>query len=235
VTRDELKRRTLAAFRTLPRRERMHVRGRWKSCPVPAVDAEVPLAGRVLEVGCGHGLVSTYLALASPSRAVTGIDIDLRKIDLAQRAAAELGETRPTFHHAADGDVPVGPWDAIVIVDVLYLLPRHRERVLLDECVASLATGGLLVIKETDITPRWKHRLAVLQEVIATRVLRITAGADLTFTPVSELAAHLRLRGLEVRSRRVDRGYLHPHALIVARKPGSAHPPPHRSLNGFAP
>jgi 2-polyprenyl-3-methyl-5-hydroxy-6-metoxy-1,4-benzoquinol methylase len=219
VNRDQLRARTLAAFASLPRRERLHVRGRWKSCPVPAVEAEVPVSGRVLEVGCGHGLVATYLALAAPARSVTGIDIDAHKIGLAQQVAEGLDAPRPEFRHVADGAIPPGPWDAVVIVDVLYLLPRRRERDVLDQCVAALAPGGLLVIKETDVTPRWKHRLAVLQEVLATRVLRITAGDDLSFTPVAELAAHLRLRGLAVRTRRVDRGYLHPHALLVARRP----------------
>jgi hypothetical protein len=53
-------------------------------------------------------------------------------------------------------------------------------------------------------------------------VLRITAGSDLSFTPIADLAAHLRGRGLEVHARRVDRGYLHPHALLVARRRGGS-------------
>jgi 2-polyprenyl-3-methyl-5-hydroxy-6-metoxy-1,4-benzoquinol methylase len=218
VNRDELRRRTLACFRSLPRRERWHVRGRWKSCPVPAVEAEVPLAGRVLEVGCGHGLVSTYIALASPARRVTGVDIDHHKIELAQRAAEALDGARPTFADAVDGRLPDGPWDAIVIVDVLYLLPGDSELALLDQCVDALAPAGVLVVKETDVKPRWKHRLAVLQEVIATKVLRITKGDDLSFTPVRVLAEHLRGRGLDVHTRRVDRGYVHPHALLTASR-----------------
>ena len=218
MNRDELRRRTLACFDPLPRRERWHVRGRWKSCPVPLVEAEVPLAGRVLEVGCGHGLVSTYLALASPARRVTGVDIDAHKVELAQQAAEQLAGPRPTFANAADGKLPAGPWDAIVIVDVLYLLPRDRELALLDDCTHALSPQGVLVVKETDVRPRWKHRLAVLQEVVATKVLRITKGDDLSFTPLRELADHLRSRGLEVHTRRVDRGYLHPHALLTASR-----------------
>jgi 2-polyprenyl-3-methyl-5-hydroxy-6-metoxy-1,4-benzoquinol methylase len=197
----------------------MHVRGRWASCPIPAVAAEVPDAGRVLEVGCGHGLVSVHLALASPAREVTGTDIDERKIEHARSAAETLAVAlRPAFEHRGDGSIPPGPWDAIVIVDVLYLLPPEDEAALLDDCVSQLAPGGVLVVKEADVIPRWKHRLATAQEHLATRVLRITAGSTVTFTPIADLADALKSRGLEVRTHRVDRGYLHPHALVVATR-----------------
>jgi 2-polyprenyl-3-methyl-5-hydroxy-6-metoxy-1,4-benzoquinol methylase len=218
----ELARSTLACFDRLPRRDRWHVRGRWKSCPVPLVEAEVPAEGRVLEVGCGHGLVSVHLALVSPERVVVGTDIDERKIELARRAGEAMPAHRPAFVHGHDGELPPGPWDAIVVVDVLYLLSRDDELRLLDRCIDALAPGGVLVVKETDVRPRWKHVLAKLQEVVATRVLRITKGVDLSFTPIAQLCEHLRARGLEVQVRRVDRGYLHPHALLVARVRPSA-------------
>lgn len=209
----------LDCYADLPRRERLHVHGRWASCPVPAVEAEVPRAGRVLEVGCGHGLVSLHLALTSPERTVVGCDIDKRKIEHATAAAERAPEaSRPTFLHRADGSIPEGPWDAIVIVDVLYLLAPSDEQRLLDACVEQLAPGGVLVLKEADVHPRWKHRLAAVQELVATRVVRVTAGATVQFTPIAELAESLRARGLSVRHRRVDRGYLHPHALLVAKK-----------------
>ena len=114
--------------------------------------------------------------------------------------------------------VPEGPWDAIVIVDVLYLLAPADEEALLDACLAQLAPGGVLVLKETDVVPRWKHRLAKAQELVATRVVRVTKGATVEFTPIDALDASLRARGLEVRRRRADKGYLHPHALVVARR-----------------
>jgi 2-polyprenyl-3-methyl-5-hydroxy-6-metoxy-1,4-benzoquinol methylase len=173
----------------------------------------------VLEVGCGHGLISAYLALSSSDREVNGVDIDARKIAVASHAQSHVDPkaVHLEFRHAASGDVPEGPWDAIVIVDVLYLLDKAAEFALLDACVEQLASGGVLVVKETDVAPRWKHWLARAQEVVATKILRITAGSSLSFTPIAEIAGHLRTRGLEVSTRRVDKGYLHPHALVVAR------------------
>jgi SAM-dependent methyltransferase len=217
---DRTVRRVFALYAGASRADRLHLRVRWATCPVPAIDAEVPTRGRVLEVGCGHGLVSAYLALTCPERAVVGVDIDERKLVLARAAAARLarGEASLQFASSSDGAVPAGPWDAIVIVDVLYLLDADHELALLDACVAELAPGGVLVLKETDVVPRLKHALAKAQEVLATRVLRITAGDALSFTPIGELAGHLADRGLAVTVRRVDAGYPHPHAMLVAQK-----------------
>lgn len=210
----------LALFDHAPKRDRLHVRGRFRTCPVALIDAEVPRRGRVLEVGCGHGLISAYLALSSRDREVNGVDIDARKIAVASHAQSHVdpAAVHLEFHHVAAGELPEGPWDAIVIVDVLYLLDKAAEFALLDDCVERLAPGGMLVLKETDVVPRWKHWVAATQEVIATKVLRITAGSSLSFTPIAAIAEHLRALGLEVTTRRVDKGYLYPHALVVARR-----------------
>jgi 2-polyprenyl-3-methyl-5-hydroxy-6-metoxy-1,4-benzoquinol methylase len=163
------------------------------------------------------------MALSSPDRRVTGIDIDARKIAVASHALSHVDHTTThlDFDHVAAGEMPDGPWDTIVIVDVLYLLDRQGEFALLDDCVGCLADNGVLVIKETDIVPRWKHWLARAQEVVATKILRITAGSSLSFTPIAEMVDHLEKRGLDVSTRRVDEGYLHPHSLVIARRTSS--------------
>ena len=195
---------------------RVHVGVRWRSCPFPAVAAAVPASGPVLEVGCGHGLFSAYLALAEPGRHVLGVDLDPAKIAVARRAAARAGVgDRLRFDLAPGGVVPAGPWAGIAIVDVLYLLDRDGERRLLGECAAQLAPGGALVVKETDDRPPWKAAWTRAQEVVAVRVLRITAGEQPNFTPPRELARDLEAAGLVVRQAPLDRGYLHPHHLLV--------------------
>lgn len=206
-----------------PRGDRFHVRFRWASCPFPAVEREVPRRGRVLEVGCGHGLLSLYLALNSSARSVLGVDIDPDKIELAKQAAAALApeEADVRFEAIEPGSFVDGTFDAIVIADVLYLLPEAARTAVLDGCVDHLAAGGVLVVKEADRVPRWKGAITVGQELLATKVLRITEGEAVEFAPPQTFVRQLEQRGLDVTLRRVDHGYLHPHVLIVAR-PGRA-------------
>lgn len=217
----------VAAFDGAPRGDRFHVRGRWLSCPFPAIDAEVPRRGRILDVGCGHGLLTLYLALRGTHRELTGADIDTHKIEMAVAAATHAG-IDATFFAVEPHAVVDGPWDAVVITDVLYLLPEAAQLALLDGYAAQLAPGGRLVIKETDTEPRSKAALAELQERVSTKVLKITEGESLHWMPAAKIAAHLEGLGLVARTRRVDRGYVHPHVLVVGRRPHHDDGPPLR-------
>lgn len=213
-------RETLALYRGAGLGSRAHVRVRWATCPFPAVAAAVPTSGRVLEVGCGHGLFSSYLALGSRSREVLGVDLDPGKIHQAEVAAATARGrgARLTFEVAASGAVPEGPWAAVVIVDVLYLLGRAAQLDLVARCAEQLGADGVLVVKEMGDLPRWKARWNVLQETLSVRLLNITEGQELTFLPPCDLVDAMRHAGLSVTSTAVDRGRPHPHLMLVGRK-----------------
>jgi 2-polyprenyl-3-methyl-5-hydroxy-6-metoxy-1,4-benzoquinol methylase len=213
---------TLARYEAEPPKTRLHTRIRWRSCPFEAVAAAVPDEGRILEIGCGHGLFATYLALQAPRRSVVGTDVDAAKIETAQRASRGLDNLAFAVDDDPDHALPPGPWDAICIVDVLYLIDRAGERALLRNAADALEPGGILVVKEMATTPRWKFRWMALQERLSVQVLKITAGHDLTFVPPEELASYLTDAGLtDVRHTALDGGHLHPHHLLVARKPAA--------------
>lgn len=213
----------LRAYRHLPRSARVHATIRWWSAPFPRIAAFLPTSGRVLEIGCGHGLFSTYAALAGPGRSVVGVDIDADKIALARQAEAQLPGVDLTFRVAESGAVPTGPWDAIVIVDVLYLLPAPAQRALVHQAAAQLADGGQLLVKEMSPRPRWKAAWNRGQETLAVSVLGITeqdaAGraAPFDFVDPSTMASWLRDAGLWTAQLRLDRHRLHPHHLVIGR------------------
>jgi len=216
-------RRALALYADEPLGDRVHTHVRWWTAPFADLELEVPLAGPILEVGCGHGLLSCYLALAGRARSVTGTDIDADKIDVARRAAGRLRAGEADLHFEVAGDAlpsVEGGWRSIVIADVLYLLGDEGRRRMLDACVAASAPGGLLVIKEIDVVPRWKAGLATAQELAATRLLRITEGDEVDFATPADLAAHLEALGCSTMVKRLDHGYPHPHCVILATVPG---------------
>jgi 2-polyprenyl-3-methyl-5-hydroxy-6-metoxy-1,4-benzoquinol methylase len=214
--------RAVALFSGAPRATRLHTRLRWWWCPFPAIEREVPDEGDVLEVGCGHGLLTLYLGLTSPRRHVVGVDIDSAKIAEAKEAAGGLrpGEADVTFEAVDAGHVPTGAWDAIVLADVLYLLPESDQRSLVAAAARAVRPGGVVVLKEMDVQPRWKLTWNQVQETLATRVFRVTdsIGRGLTFVEPERTASWLTDEGLDVAHRRVDRGYPWPHHLIVARR-----------------
>ena len=225
----------LRAYRLLPIGARLHATVRWWSAPFAAVQAEVPPTGRILEIGCGRGLLCTYLALSQPARSVLGVDIDPARIGQAREVAKTLPNLDLAYAVAGSGRVPDGPWEAILVVDMLYLLPAVQQRELLTSAVAELAPGGLLLIKEMSATPRWKARLNRLQETLAVTVLGISARAEpapggegrkavsrrrmsaFDFVPPEQLAGWLQELGLTCSQTRLDRHRLHPHQLLVGR------------------
>lgn len=215
------------AYRPASRAVRAHVAGRWWTCPfAPIADALVG-SSHVLEIGCGHGLFSLYLASRDPVPRVVGVDIDGDKLVVARAAAVEagldarvgFGDVAPDWSPAVEPPVrPPAGWEGIAIVDVLYLLGHERAVTLLGEAAAVLAPGGRLAVKELDTTPAWKHRLSELQELVATRVVRITKGDHVEQIDRHTVADTLASAGLEVTTVRLDRGRVHPDYLVVGTR-----------------
>lgn len=229
----------LQAYRQLPVAARLHATVRWWSAPFPAVEAVLPATGRILEIGCGHGLFCTYIALAGTDRRVVGVDIDPAKIAQAGSVAHRLTGADLRFELATSGAVAPGPWDAIAIIDMLYLLPAAEQRNLLTAAAAQLAPGGVLLVKEMSTTPSWKARWNLIQETLAVSILGITERADKpdSATPLPGaagkrsrfdfVAPHIMVGwltdlGLTTSERRLDRHRLHPHHLLLGRRPGPA-------------
>lgn len=217
--------RALGLWKQSPNSSRVHTRIRWWTAPFEALESEIPRAGNILEVGCGHGVFTSFIALSSQSRNVVGVDIDAEKIKLAEGSLRGLrsDEARVSFEHLPSGEIPKvgGGWNAIVFADVLYLLaPEDRSR-LLSECVAALAPAGLLIVKEVDTRPRFKARIAQLQEFLATKVMRITDGDALNFPSAADIETLMTSKGLATRVARLDKGYFHPHCVVVGTKVGS--------------
>ncbi len=232
---DSAGRAALAAYAGQSAVARLHARIRWFSAPFPAIAGALPDSGRVLEIGCGHGLFSVYAAISGIHRTVRGVDIDRVKIGIARAAAVGVpGDVE--FEVAPSGAIPPGPWDAIAVVDMLYLLPADEQRRLLTEAAGRLGPGGLLVIKEMSRTPRWKAAWNTAQETLAVSILGITeraskpegseqptrrlAPARFDFVAPAVMATWLADAGLTTTSRRLDRRRVHPHHLLLGRRPG---------------
>jgi len=56
-------------------------------------ETEPPASGRVLDLGCGYGVIGLAAAVASPAVSVTAVDVNERAVLLARENAAALGVT----------------------------------------------------------------------------------------------------------------------------------------------
>lgn len=183
----------------------------------------IPTEGSILDWGCGHGLTALLAAEERPGRSVVGVDIDVTKLRVADRAAAATPfADRLQFRQVTGGDLPTGSWDGIVIVDVLYLLAPDSQEALVRAAALALRPGGVLVVKDMDERPKVKAWLAAVQELASVRVARITASAEGLHRPPGPdaVARWLADTGLLVERHPCHRGRHVPHVLVVGRRGG---------------
>lgn len=223
MARDHLRRRVLEGYGEEDAATRLHVRVRSLTAPFDAICALLPAEGHVLDVGCGHGVLSNRIALDHPGRTIRGVDIDDAKVAIARRAAGRLHVDDRTSFDVVDASWAPEPCsvDAVVCTDVLYLMGQRHGAAMVRALAAAVAPGGTMVIKEMGERPRWKHALMVAQEHLSTKVLRITRGGTLEWVPITQIASAAAASGLDVETVDVGQGHLHPHVAVVARRPSA--------------
>ena len=207
----------LELYRNAPRAARLHLLTRYLTCPALQIERLVPGKGKILEIGCGHGLFTNMMAIAAGKRTLIGIDIDGEKIHLAKKT--EEKDRHVTFRHIDFLRFDESAFDCIVIIDVLYLIPYEKQEMILRKSYDLLKPGGVLLIKTMDKRPRVKYAINVLQEFISVRLTRITRGEGLFFHEAGEFRSLLAKIGFDARIVPMHKGYTHSHCCIFCAKP----------------
>jgi 16S rRNA G1207 methylase RsmC len=76
-------------------------------------ETEPPPPGRVLDLGCGYGVIGLAVAVAVPDAVVTAVDVNERAVLLANENAAALGVTDRYTASAPDGVPADATYDEI--------------------------------------------------------------------------------------------------------------------------
>ncbi|MDQ3032969.1 MAG: class I SAM-dependent methyltransferase [Myxococcota bacterium] len=180
---------------------------------VERVSRALPRQGRLLDVGCGIGLLSSYLALREPGRTLVGVEPDAAKVAVARRAARALDLESDYLVGTLDALAPGASFDGIVASDVLHHVPRHEQEPLLRRLIESLRPTGTLVIKEVTTRPLRKHALAYVTDLVM-------AGPrePFSFRHHTEWASLLAALGLEADVELAGQGLPYAHVLVTARR-----------------
>jgi SAM-dependent methyltransferase len=125
----------------------------------------IPSGTKVLDLGCGVGLVGLLLQARGLNNETYGIEWDPAKAHFAQ----ELAKGTPTIRIAC-GDFLREPWPAcsvIAALDVLHYLTLEQQRFLIQRVVDHLPEGGRFILRAMDKEAQGFARLTRLGERVA--------------------------------------------------------------------
>lgn len=156
----------------------------------------VPLHGaRVLDVGCGGGLLSE--ALAREGAQVTGIDLSPELLKVARLHGLETGakvDYREVAVEALATESPAA-FDAVTCMEMLEHVPDPSS--VIDACARLLRPGGRLFVSTLNRTPA-AFALAIVGAEYIARLLPTGTHSYRDFIRPSELSAWLRAAGLQL-------------------------------------
>ncbi|MBL9137329.1 MAG: MMPL family transporter [Verrucomicrobiales bacterium] len=130
------------------------------------MDEWIPSAARILDLGCGYGVMAHWLTLEHGDRTALGIDHDAVKLQVARASAR--GNARVRFEHGdlmGNSDFPES--DAVLLFDVLHYLTRPAKLELLRAARRSLAPGGRVLVRDACRSESGAHRVTAALEMIA--------------------------------------------------------------------
>ncbi|HEY4530028.1 MAG TPA: bifunctional 2-polyprenyl-6-hydroxyphenol methylase/3-demethylubiquinol 3-O-methyltransferase UbiG [Luteimonas sp.] len=158
------------------------------------VAARRPLQGaRVLDVGCGGGLLSEAMARAGAE--VTAIDLADDLVRVARLHALESGvkvDYRVQAVEALAAEAPAG-FDVVTCMEMLEHVPDPAA--IIQACATLLKPGGRLFVSTLNRTPA-AFALAIVGAEYVARLLPRGTHQYRDFIRPSELAAWLREAGL---------------------------------------
>ena len=194
----------------------------------------IPHRARLLDLGCGQGLLTALLLAAEASardigwptqwaeapRGVTlrGIDFVARDVRRAQCAVMASGadSARARFEHADIRKADFGAADVVLLLDVLHYLDWDSQRQVLEGVRDCLAPAGTLLLRVADANAGLSFRFGrfVDKAVLIGRGLR---GAQLCCRPLAQWQQLLKALGFSVRTLPMHAGTPFANLLLVCR------------------
>lgn len=127
-------------------------------CPFGEVLELVPPRARVLDVGCGSGLLLLFLASLGRIASGHGFDVSRDAILAARQAAAATPEAAVLSfeERAIEAGIPHGDWTVVSAIDVIHHVPPAHQAAFVRALCDAVPPGARLIVKDMVAKPRWR-------------------------------------------------------------------------------
>jgi len=185
-------------------------------CPFETLIAHANNGSRVLDIGCGSGLLLNLMAGLGLVFEGVGFDVSQAAITLAQMAARQscrLNARATLSLERVEVDAwPDGTFDVVFLVDVLHHIPPVSQEAFLRRAVSKVALDGLLVYKDMCHRPWWKAQANRIHDLLVSRQV-------ISYVPVHTVEKWGRSAGLEVVLRKEISRFWYGHEVRIMRRP----------------
>lgn len=103
-------------------------------------------AERVIEIGCGDGVIITNLARIFVNRTFVGIDYSSRAIEHANLYANDIGNIQFVTSNILEDGIQSSNSDMLILTEVLEHIPIDQVEEFTSKCIDHLRIGGKIVV-----------------------------------------------------------------------------------------
>lgn len=192
----------------------------------------LPDGARVLDLGCGRGLLAAWMlaaeqlagqgewpaTLMSPPSGLSfrGVELMEREAECGNRALQPLHGRRVRLSGGDMREFDPGEVDVVAILDVLHYIPLAEQDRLLDRIRASLGRNGLFVTRVGDAGAGVRFRVSQIVD----HCISFAQGhrlARMWCRPLDDWLAALRSRGFEVQATPMSDGTPFANVMLTCR------------------
>jgi ubiquinone/menaquinone biosynthesis C-methylase UbiE len=184
--------------------------------PYEPINKIIKKNATILDLGCGDGTLSNYLAITSKRRRVYGIDINKERVDKAYK-----GLENTKFEKGDILKIKIIKPDVVILAHVLHHLPSKNEQInLLKKITKNLGKNKELIILEIDYKPFLKYLFTWLTDAITVPILfeGKLFNPNFFYRKSGEWKKILTDLGYDVHIKKIDKGMPFSHVLIYAKK-----------------
>lgn len=180
-------------------------KGRWlqgyikgKLLTDPVFDSALEMArghkGRIVDLGCGVGLLGLWLRSNQNTAPYAGCDLGSWKIDAGRNVADKLGFSNIQLHAGDLLEFPLLPGDMVCAFDILHYFPENLQSDLIRRLTEAAQRGSIILIRNGMKGCGWRSHVTLLEEWW-TRLSGWIHGSNIHFPELHKLVTDFQNGG----------------------------------------
>ena len=119
---------------------------RKRICPFDEVANQIPLKKKILDIGCGNGILYKYFLDNKDYISYTGIDKNLKKLQKLQQESS--GNAFFLDRKIEDILEDIKNYDCILMIDVMHHINKKHQKMVIENILINMNKGSTLIYKD---------------------------------------------------------------------------------------